>query len=84
MASDPVEEWTFDRSWRFVTSSNVEAIRYLYDEQILEVEFQYNRYYQYYNVPVDVAKAMYRSNSPGVFVNDVLVDYSFTNLPALS
>jgi len=82
--TDPIEEWILDRSWRFVTSSNVEAIRYLYDEQILEVEFQYNRYYQYYNVPVDVAKAMYMTNSPGVFVNDVLVDYSFTNLPALS
>lgn len=84
MAEDPVQAWTLDRSWRFVTSTNVEAIRYLYDEQILEVEFQYNRYYQYYNVPVDVAKAMYMSNSPGVFVNDVLVNYSFTNLPALS
>ena len=84
MAQDPIQEWTLDRSWRFVTSSNVEAIRYLYDEKILEVEFQYNRYYQYYNVPVEIAKAMYVTNSPGVFVNDVLVNYSFTNLPALS
>lgn len=84
MAEDPVQTWTLDRSWRFVTSSNVEAIRYLYDEKILEVEFQHSRYYQYYNVPVDVAKSLYNTNSPGTFVNDVLVNYSFTNLPALS
>ena len=60
--------------WLSVGSSNVSAIRYLHDEQILEVEFLSGDFYDYFHVPNEVAKAMAGTSSPGRFVWSFLRD----------
>jgi hypothetical protein len=65
---DFVDDWVHSGTWLHTASSNVEAIRYLYDDKILEVEFKNGSYYQYFDVPPDVARGMYLTDSPGRFV----------------
>lgn len=62
------DDWVHSGTWLHTASSNVEAIRYLYDDKILEVEFKNGSYYQYYNVPPETARGMYSTDSPGRFV----------------
>jgi hypothetical protein len=62
------EQWAMNGSWLRVASSNVAEIRYLMAEEILEVEFQDNRYYQYEPVPMELAIRMAESDSPGRFI----------------
>jgi KTSC domain len=70
-----------------MASSNVEAIRYLWDVQTLEVEFkgadkQGEAYdYQYFGVPPSVANDFTLSASPGRFVWSHLRDrYPYVRL----
>ncbi len=50
-----------------VESSNVEAIGYNEDLEILQIEFKNKLIYQYFNVPKDVYKEMTEANSVGQF-----------------
>lgn len=84
LTNSAVDAWAIDGSWRYLNSTNVEACRYLHDQSILEIEFKFNRYYQYFSVPVDVAKGLYLTDSPGWYVNNVMRGYSFVNLPSLA
>jgi hypothetical protein len=60
--------------WFAVASSNVEQIRYDYDEASLFVEFKSGAVYEYYSVPPDVYLAFSRAASPGRFVWNYLRD----------
>lgn len=84
LPNSAVDSWAVEGSWRSLNSTNVQACRYLYDLHILEVEFDFGRYYQYLNVPTDVAKGLYLTDSPGWYINHVMKSYSFVNLPGLA
>lgn len=56
--------------WIHLSSTNVGAIKYLWEQEILEVEFQDERYYQYFQVPPEMFLAFLRADSPGRFVWD--------------
>lgn len=81
----PNDDWLLSASWLHVASSNVHAIRYLYDEQILEVEFKDGSYYQYYSCPPETASDMHDTDSPGRFVWNRLRDrYPYAKLTGVS
>jgi hypothetical protein len=86
--TDPAWVWALGGEWVHVASSNVAAIRYLLDEQILEVEFfggGQQAFYQYYDVPPEVAVGMYRTTSPGRYVWGHLRDkFPYARISAIS
>lgn len=49
-------------------SSNIAAIRYDEDQQLLEVVFKNGGVYQYFDVPSQVAEEMERTESKGKFL----------------
>lgn len=53
----------------FVQSTNVTAIGYDEQSQILEVEFNSGSIYQYYNVPQHLFDALIQAPSKGQFIN---------------
>lgn len=80
-APGTVDAWLEDGSWLYTASSDVEAIRYIIEDQLLEVEFKTGSYYQYFDVPPEVAKRFYNTDSPGRFVWSHLRDvYPFVLL----
>jgi hypothetical protein len=60
--------------WTVLASSNVNEIRYLWQDKILEVEFLSGALYQYFQVPVEVFLEFLRAGSPGRFVWNYLRD----------
>ena len=68
------EDFLHSSTWLHLASSNVEATRYLWDSEVLEVEFKgTDRHgegylYQYFNVPPNVAHDFTLTSSPGRFV----------------
>lgn len=68
----PEETAVLNREWHQMASSNVDEVRYIADEELLEVAFLNGYYYQYYNVPPKVFLAFLQTNSPGRFVWNVL------------
>ena len=68
------DEWALSGTWLNVGSTNVHAIRYLWDAQTLEVQFKgtdkngRGYFYNYFSVPPDVATGMARTDSPGRYV----------------
>jgi hypothetical protein len=52
-----------------VTSSNIASIGYDQSEQVLEVEFNSNSVYQYFNVPKSVFDALMKASSHGSYFN---------------
>lgn len=67
--------------WVEMASSNVKAIRYLWDDQILEVQFKNNSFYEYFQVPEAVFYAFLDYPSPGRFVWRFLRDvYEYVRL----
>lgn len=81
----PNDDWLLSSSWLHVASSNVEAIRYLYDDRILETEFKDGSFYQYYNVPPETASDMHDTSSPGRFVWQRLRDrFPYVKLTGVS
>lgn len=81
----PNEDWLLSGTWLHLASSNVEAIRYLYDEQLLEVEFKGPAYYQYFAVPPETASDMTTTDSPGRFVWNRLRDrFPYVKLTGVS
>lgn len=84
-AGTPNDDWLLSGTWLHMASSNVFAIRYLYDEQILEVEFHDGSYYQYYSVPPETASDFHDAGSPGRFVWNRLRDrYPYAKLTGVS
>ena len=72
-----------DGKWIDVVSSNVTAFRYLWDNQILEVQFHgggRTSAYQYYDVPIDVAQQFRTAPSHGKFVHQVLKNYNYARV----
>src|SRR5581483_3223601 len=67
-AVDP-DEVLLSGRYLYVQSSNVYRLRYLYDEQRLEVEFLSGGYYEYLNVPPEVARDFVLAESFGKFVH---------------
>ena len=51
-------------------SSNLRAIAYLYEEQILEIEFHHSGVYQFYRVPVAVFFELLNADSAGRYFNE--------------
>ncbi len=90
---DLIGEFIYSSSWLTVGSSNVEAWRWLPDEDninfgTLEVEFKDGSIYQYYNVEYQTARDFYdvsSGGSPGRFVWNRLrdvYDYARVNGPS--
>jgi len=64
-----------------VSSSNVKSIGYDINTSILEVEFKNGRVYQYFNVPINVYKALINASSIGKYLNSNIVGvYKYTEL----
>lgn len=82
----PNEDWLLSGTWLHLASSNVHAIRYLYDEQILEVEFKKGpAFYQYFSVGPETASDMTLTDSPGRFVWQRLRDrFPYVKLSGVS
>lgn len=53
-----------------VSSSNVRAVGYDPEEQILEVEFHSGSIYHYFNVPEHKYVGLMRASSKGGYLND--------------
>lgn len=53
----------------FVASTNVVSVGYDEGSQILEVEFDNGRVYQYYNVPKNIYDEFMAASSKGKFLN---------------
>ena len=53
-----------------VSSSNVRAVGYDAEEQILEVEFHSGSIYHYFNVPEHKYEGLMRAASKGGYLND--------------
>lgn len=64
----PNEDVALKGEWVQMSSTNVDEIRYLAAEKIIEVKFLNNYYYQYYDVPVQVFLDFLATDSPGRFV----------------
>lgn len=73
-------------SWLFVSSSNVHEWRYLWEDEVLEVEFLSGSIYQYYGVSMDTARDFFNTLSPGRFVWHILraQGYDYTLLSGVS
>lgn len=54
--------------WIIVISSNVNAIKYNIETSSMDVEYQYGRYYRYYDVPPAFFIDFFHAHSPGRFV----------------
>lgn len=79
--TDATDKMLMEGQWQHMASSNVEAMRYLWDDQTLEVEFKNGAFYQYFQVPPHVAKGFAQTDSPGRFVWNFLRDvYSYVKL----
>jgi len=64
-----------------VTSSNIRAIGYDMETQILEVEFNNGSVYQYHGVPVNEHEAIMNAESKGKYFNaNIKNNYTFTKL----
>lgn len=68
----PEEQSALGGGWHQMASSNVDEIRYLMAERILEVIFHNNYHYSYFNVPASVYLDFLKTDSPGRFVWRVL------------
>jgi hypothetical protein len=78
---DEIGNFLLSGTWLQAASSNVEAWRYEWGAQVLEVEFKDGSVYNYYDVPPGVARAFYNSDSPGRFVWRSLRDqYDYVRL----
>jgi hypothetical protein len=53
-----------------VTSSNIEAIGYSEEDNILEVEFHDGSVYQYLEVPKDIYDGLMSASSHGTYLNE--------------
>lgn len=58
-----------------VESSHLHSVAYLYEEQILEVEFRNGGVYQFYRVPVRLFFQLLDAPSHGRFFNDCVKDH---------
>ena len=65
-----MEKWLAGGYWKEVSSSNVAKIRYRNWDRVLEVEFKSGWAYDYFEVPYEVARAMYMAESKGKFIHD--------------
>ncbi len=64
-----------------VSSTNIRAIGYDPNSQILEVEFNSGLVYQYMDVPQGVYEAMMAADSKGTYLNsNIKGRYSYTKL----
>jgi hypothetical protein len=68
----PNEQIAVGGDWVQMASSNVDEIRYLAADAILEVIFLNGYHYQYYRVPPQVFLDFLQTDSPGRFVWNVL------------
>lgn len=67
------DDWAMSGTWLHVFSSNVEAARYLWDSETLEVSFKgEDGHYQYFGVPINIATQFLTTDSPGRLVWDRL------------
>ena len=58
-----------------VESSNLRAVAYLFEEQILEIEFHHSGVYQFYKVPVAVFFGLLNADSAGRYFNEAVKDH---------
>lgn len=58
-----------------VNSSNLKSVGYDQNQEILEIEFQSWRVYQYLNVPAAVYSELINANSLGQYFNNFIKDY---------
>ena len=76
-----LDQWLMTGDWQDVTSSNVSSIRYLVDQEQLEVQFHGGSVYAYYGVTADIAEGMFNASSHGRYVWTHLRDqYSYQRL----
>lgn len=67
-----------DPDWIVLSSSNVERVRYRYDEYEMDVEFMHGRFYTYHDVPPEFFLSLMRSPSPGGFVwEEIIIPNAF-------
>lgn len=67
-APDEVNRAVAEKTWYYVSSSNIDAIKYDIDTQVLSVKFLSGATYQYMGVPYDLAlKFMMATESHGKF-----------------
>lgn len=80
-ADHPALEWLLDGEWMSVNSTNVDRIRYFAGDMTLDVEFHSGSWYEYFEVPPEIAAGMYSANSKGRYVWNWLRDvYPFRRL----
>ena len=59
------EDWLRSGTWLAVASSNVDSLRYLWDQQTLEVVFLNQYHYGFFSVPPETADGYAGTSSPG-------------------
>lgn len=62
------DAWLYSGQWAGLISSNVDSIRFNFDQKNLFVRFNNNSVYYYAGVSAAVARAMFKTGSPGRFV----------------
>lgn len=66
-----------------VSSSNLSSVGYDSSTQILEVEFNNRRIYQYRNVPLSIYQGLMRASSHGRYFNKYIVNGRYPYLRVL-
>ncbi len=74
----PNADWLYSGSWLHTFSSNVEACRYLWEDEVLEIQYRgednsgEGYWYIYYDIPPELASGLSTTSSPGRWVWDHL------------
>jgi hypothetical protein len=55
-----------------VESSNIVAVSYSEEQQLMRVEFKNESIYDYYNIPIDYVEALLNANSKGSFLSKII------------
>jgi hypothetical protein len=63
--AEEAREWWDDKSWHYVSSSNVTAFLYDRDDQTLQIMFHGNRVYKYFSISPGMASGLATASSPG-------------------
>lgn len=66
--TDPTELAMIEATWLTLASTNVDKVRYLYEDHIAEVQFHNGGVYSYYEVPPATFRGLVDSDSPGRYI----------------
>jgi hypothetical protein len=64
----PDEQLAFSGEWLYLSSTNVHGIKYNWNDKTMDVEYQFGRFYTYFDVPPEFFIEFVKADSPGSFV----------------